>query len=126
MNRFSICQAYAQLEADYHAGGWLRERPSNQRRRESIGVQLHRIGFSNPHGWVDIEAGFNDEDDGDDDEVREIYMRAVLRLNLPIDAALMRAMRRCFVPEFLAEYPQTAHEDYKQGRGAETTVSQGY
>ena len=113
MNRFAICQAYAQLEADYNVGGWLRERPSNQRRRESIGVQLYRIGYSSPYGWVDIEAEPG-EDDGDDSEVRGIYMRAVLRLNLPIAAALMRAMRRYFAPEFLAKYPQTAHEEYKR------------
>ena len=113
MNRFSICQAYAQLEADYNVGGWLRERPSNQRRLESIGVQLSRIGYSSPYYWVDIEAAPG-EDDGDDDEVREVYMRAVLRLNLPINAALMQAMRRYFVPEFLAKYPQTAHNEYKQ------------
>ena len=114
MNRFSICQAYAQLESDYNVGGWLRERPSNQRRLESIGTQLSRIGFSNPYCWVDIEAAPG-EDDGEDDEVREIYMRAVLRLNLPIDAALMQAMKRYFVPDFLTRYPQTAHNEYKQG-----------
>ena len=114
MNRFSICQAYAQLEADYNAGGWLRERPSNQRRLESIGAQLSRMGYSNPYGWVNIEAEPG-EDDGADDEVREIYMHAVLRLNLPINASLMLAMRRYFAPEFLAEYPQTAHNEYKQG-----------
>ena len=113
MNRFSICQAYAQLESDYNVEGWLRERPSNQRRLESIGVQLSRIGYSSPHGRVAIGAEPG-EDEGDDNEVREIYMRAVLRLNLPIDAALMRAMRRYFAPEFLAEYPQTAHEEYKR------------
>ena len=123
MNRFSICQAYAQLEADYNIGGCLRERPSNQRRRESICVQLSRIGFSNYHDWIDIEAEPSEDDDDDDSEVREVYMRAVLRLNLPIPAALMQAMRRYFAPEFLAEYPQTAHEEYKYGRGAETTVS---
>lgn len=110
MKRFSICQAYAQLEADYNVGGWLRERPSNQRRLESIGVQLSRIGYSNPYYWVDIEAAPSDGDDGDDDEVREIYMCAVLRLNLPIDAALMQAMKRYFVPEFLAGYPQTVSQ----------------
>ena len=115
MNRFSICQAYAQLEADYNVGGVLRERPSNQRRRESIGAQLSRIGFSNYYDWIDIEAEYNDGDDGDDNEVREIYMCAVLRWDLPIDAALMRAMRRYFGPEFLAEYPQTANKEYKQG-----------
>ena len=113
MNRFSICQAYAQLEADYNVGGWLRERPSNQRRRESIGAQLSRIGFSNYYDWIDVVAEPG-EDGGDDNEVREIYMRAVLRWDLPIDAALMQAMRRCFAPGFLAEYPQTAHEEYKQ------------
>ena len=114
MNRFSICQAYAQLEAAYHVGGVLRERPSNQRRRESVGVQLSRIGFSNHYDWIDIEAEPSDEDDGEDDEVREIYMHAVLRWDLPIDAALMRAMRRYFAPEFLAKYPQTARNEYKQ------------
>ena len=114
MNRFSICKAYAQLESDYNVGGWLRERPSNQRRLESIGAQLSRIGYSGPYGWVDVVAEPG-EDDGEDDEVREIYMRAVLRWDLPIDAALMQAMRRYFVPDFLARYPQTAHEEYKQG-----------
>ncbi len=116
MDRFSICQAYAQLEADYNVGGWLQERPSNQRRRESIGCQLARIGFSNPYGWVDIEGDRQDEDDYGDDEVREVYMRAVLRLGLPISAELMAAMRDFFVPEFLARYPQTAGPDYLQGR----------
>ena len=115
MNRFSICQAYAQLESAYNVGGWLRERPSNQRRHESIGVQLSRIGYSNPYGWVDIEAEPSEDGDGDNNEVREIYMCAVLRWDLPIDAALMRAMRRYFGPEFLAEYPQTANKEYKQG-----------
>ena len=114
MNRFSICQAYAQLEADYNAGGWLRERPSNQRRLESIGVQLSRMGYASPYGWVDIGAEPG-EDEGDDNEVREIYMHAVLRLRLPIDAALMQVMRRYFTADFLTQYPQTAGDEYKQG-----------
>ena len=117
MDRFNICQAYAQLESDYNLGGWLRERPSNQRRNESIGVQLHRMGFSNPYGYTEICAA-PDWKDGDfyqDEEVREVYMRAVLRLNLPIDAELMVAIRRYFVPEFLAQYPQCAGDDFKQG-----------
>ena len=73
MNRFNICQAYAQLESDYNVGGFLRERPSN---------------------------------DCDAEEVREIYMRAVLRLSLPIDDGLRAAMTRFFVPEYLAGFPQ--------------------
>ena len=112
MDRFNICQAYAQLESDYNVGGILRERPSNQRRNESISCQLSRMGFYNHYGWVDIEAEPEDGDDYADEEVREIYMCAVLRLNLPIDAGLLAAMRRYFVPEFLAKYPQT------QGAGA--------
>lgn len=94
MNRYSICQAYAQLEADYNVGGWVRERPSNQRRKESIGVQLHRIGYDSPNTWVDIEAEVIDPEDTDAAEVREVYMRAVIRWKLPIDETLHAAMVR--------------------------------
>lgn len=109
MDRFAICQAFAQLESDYNVGGWLRERPSNQRRRESIGVQLSRIGYRNPFGWVAIEA----ERDGDceepeADEVRDVYMRHVLKWNLPIDDDLRAAMERFYVPSFLAKFPAFA------------------
>lgn len=120
MDRFAICQAYQQLEADYNVGGILIERPSNQRRRESIGVQLHRMGYSNPFGYIDItpadmrEQSRYGNDSCDADEVREVYMRAVLRLNLPIDRNLMSAMRAFFVPEFLAKYPQTKGASYFQ------------
>jgi len=107
MDRFAICQAFAQLEADYNVGGWLPERPSNQRRKESIGVQLSRMGYSNPYGWVAIEAERDIEnDDPADDEVRDVYMRHVLAWGLPIDADLRAAMVRFYVPEFLAKYPQ--------------------
>lgn len=117
MDRFNICQAYAQLEADYNVGGCLQERPSNQRRRESIGCQLARLGFSNPYGWVDISAPYDEAvDDPNDDEVREVYLCAVLRLGLPIDADTMTTLRRFFAPEFLARYPQTSGPDYLQGR----------
>lgn len=44
-DRFDICEAHFVLEMDYNDGGWLRERPSNQRRRESTDVQLSRIQF---------------------------------------------------------------------------------
>ena len=51
-DRFDICEAYLVLEWDWHAGGWLQERPSNVRRAqrrgyvgESTDVQLTRIGF---------------------------------------------------------------------------------
>lgn len=44
-DRFDICEAYLAVEWDWHAGGWLRERPSNQRRMESTHTQLHRMHF---------------------------------------------------------------------------------
>ena len=39
-NRFDIAEAHCVLEWDYNDGGWLQERPSNQKRMESTGVQL--------------------------------------------------------------------------------------
>ena len=44
-DRFDIAEAHLLIEHDFHVGGWLRERPSNQRRRESTDVQLHRMRF---------------------------------------------------------------------------------
>jgi hypothetical protein len=44
-DRFDICEAYACLEWDWNSGGWVRERPSNARRREATSVQLSRLGF---------------------------------------------------------------------------------
>lgn len=49
-NREDICQAYWLLEVDWGCGGRLPERPSNQRRHESTGCQLSRIGFAPPSG----------------------------------------------------------------------------
>ena len=44
-DRFDICEAYTVLEWHYNVGGWLHERPSNQRRMEATHVQLHRMRF---------------------------------------------------------------------------------
>lgn len=106
MNRFAICQAFQQLESDYNVDGILRERPSNQRRRESIGCQLARIGYSNPYGWVDIAAERDAMDDPDDDDVREVYLRHVLLWKLPMDDGLKAAARRVFTPEYLTQFEE--------------------
>lgn len=71
-DRFDICAAYAQLEDDYNVGGWLRDRPSNQRRKESCGVQLHRIGYREGAGGRDMN-----------ENAQAIYGEAVARLGLP-------------------------------------------
>jgi hypothetical protein len=75
-DRFDVCEAYAILESDYNVDGWLRERPSNQRRRESCGVQLHRIQF---------RPGMGLSFDNMNENGQEIYLSAVLRWKLPID-----------------------------------------
>ena len=44
-DRFDICEAHRAIEIHYNVGGWLRERPSNRRRREATHVQLRRMHF---------------------------------------------------------------------------------
>jgi hypothetical protein len=73
-DRFDICEAYECLENDYNVGGWLRERPSNQRRREACSVQLHRMQF---------RARPSLSSDTLTENGREIYDEAVQRLHLP-------------------------------------------
>lgn len=75
-DRFDICEAYACLEADYNVGGWLRERPSNQRRREACAVQLHRMHFK-PRPNLSTNTL--------EENAREIYDEAVIRLGLPYE-----------------------------------------
>ena len=53
---FDICEAHYQLEVDYNHGGWLHERPSNQRRMEATHVQLHRMKFAVGAGWNGYES----------------------------------------------------------------------
>ena len=55
-DRFDICEAYLAMEYDYNVGGWLRERPSNQRRRESTECQLMRIKFRPGMGWRGFDS----------------------------------------------------------------------
>ncbi len=112
MDRFAVCQAFAQLEADYNIGGWLRERPSNQRRNESIGCQLDRMGYANPYEWVDItaEAEPDDTDDTDDEDVRDIYLLNVLKWRLPISPELAAVIERRFAANWLAR----CHPDWRE------------
>jgi hypothetical protein len=75
-DRFDICEAYLALEWDWHVGGWLRERPSNRRRREATAIQLDRIGFK-PGG------GFNGFDSLTENG-REIYLDLCARYGFDI------------------------------------------
>lgn len=100
---FDICQAHAQLESDYNIGGWLRERPSNKRRMEATSCQLSRIGYHMGGRWVNI-CEVDESDDPDDDAVRDIYLKNVLQLGLPIDNEMHTFMASRYVPEYLASF----------------------
>ena len=104
---FAVCQAHQQLEADYNVEGILRERPSNQRRNESTGVQLARMDYRTGF-WVDIENP--EEHEGPDDEaVRDIYILNVLNWKLPISCELGRLINERYSAEWLDwHYPNWA------------------
>lgn len=55
-DRFDICEAHLALEWDWNLSGWLQERPSNRRRRESTDVQLARMGFKHGPGFKGFES----------------------------------------------------------------------
>ena len=77
-DRMDICGAHQALENDWNVGGWLKERKSNDRRRESTGVQLKRIGFrSGTDTWFSFESLENDNQ-------REIYLLAAERCGLQL------------------------------------------
>lgn len=113
-DRFQVCFAYQALENDWNVGGWVRERPSNQRRMESIGVQLSRIKFSAGHQGGSFDALLpldGDEDNDEFDGARETYIHALIAWCLapqvdPADA-LGAYIRKTYVAEFVAEhFPQ--------------------
>lgn len=94
MDRFDIVEAHAVLEWDYNVGGILQERPSNRRRNQSTGVQLHRMQFkARPNLSFETLS-----EDG-----REVYLTNVVRLKLPVDEKLKQEIGNFFTPEFLAE-----------------------
>lgn len=102
MNRFDIADAHFLLECHYNVGGILWERPSNQRRNESTGVQLARMGHQ-PGMGLDFDSM---EDDG-----KEVYLTNVLKLNLPRDAEQNQLIGVFFGKDWLErEYPHVAAE----------------
>ena len=101
---FDIAQAHQQLEADYNKGGWVRERPSNQRRMEATSCQLSRIGYNSGYRWVEIIHDDPQDDDGDNN-VRDIYLINVLKWGLPMDDEMRAFMAKRFVARFLESFP---------------------
>jgi len=88
-DRFDICEAYYLVEVYYNVGGWLRERPSNARRREATSIQLSRIEFK-----PSLSIGYATLTENG----KAIFLNLVARLKLPEwtaeDAAESEAARR--------------------------------
>lgn len=99
-DRFDICDAYAVLEWDYNVNGWLRERPSNQRRMEATSCQLARIGFSPSLGLSYSTLT---------DNGKEIYWSCVVRWGLPI--VEMTDIIRCL--HYTGALPEGRHLECK-------------
>ena len=98
---FDVCQAHMQLEHDYNVGGWLRERPSNQRRREATSCQLSRMGYVDQYRWVDIYTERDEGGDSGDEDVKDIYIINVLKWGLPMTDEEHEFVAKRFVPEFI-------------------------
>ena len=81
-DRYDICGAHLALENDWNVGGWLRERPSNARRRESTGVQLRRLTYC--PGARDACCSFEYLQN---DNQRAIYVNALESFGLRLDPA---------------------------------------
>lgn len=102
-DRFNICAAYDALEADWNVGGWLPERPSNQRRGESIAVQLARIGYKSPYHDGTFDAL--------DDEQKDIYINALIKFGLALevepDSSIAEWLLAYYVSRFVySNFPQ--------------------
>ena len=102
---FDICQAHLQLEADYNSGGWLQERPSNQRRMEATSCQLDRMVYRAGMRWVDIYTDFDGSGDSGDEDVKDIYIQNVLKWGLPIAAEERAFIAQRYTSDFLATFP---------------------
>jgi hypothetical protein len=114
---FDVCCAYQLLEDHYNVDGWLRERPSNQRRRESIGCQLARMGYSDRFRTVYLWLSAEDVEDelavsSDDEDVRFVYFKKVLEWMLPIDDNDRAVIERIFMPEAIQRW----RPDYFKGK----------
>ena len=83
------------LEWDYNQDGILQERPSNQRRQESIGVQLARMQFRPVMGLCF---------DALTDDGKEVYLTNVLRWELPRDAEQNARIAAFFADDWLREH----------------------
>lgn len=120
-----IAQAHLQLEADYNVGGWLHERPSNQRRKASTGWQLARMHYNPAARWVDIKSQdpADSSEAEDNDNVRIVYLGNVLRWNLPVHADQITSIRRLFTEADLAPYAERLQIAQDQGHWCTTTSS---
>lgn len=99
VSTYDICHAHQMLESNYNRGGMLWERPSNKRRNESTGCQLLRMKYHDVRRVVDLFG-----DDGEDEDVRDIYLVNVMKWKLPMDSGMQELVRRRYTADFLARF----------------------
>lgn len=95
-DRFDIAAAHCVLEWDYNMGGWLQERPSNQRRMEATAVQLRRLGYR-PSSNLCFETL--------SENAQEIYLTNALKQQQPFDERQALRMEAIFGPNWRALTP---------------------
>jgi hypothetical protein len=106
MNRYDIADAHFLLECHYNIGGMLRERPSNQRRNASTGVQLHRMSYR-PEMGLSFESL---QEDG-----KEVYLTNILKWGLPRDEEQNARIREFLTQDFIEQsFPEAAKSIYEQ------------
>lgn len=115
-----VCQAHSQLEADYNVGGIVWERPSNQRRNASTGVQLSRMKFHPGPRHVTICEYLEDgEGSPEDDDVRDIYLINVLKWKLPMDEEMQSFIGNRFTEHFLKKFPHWEESQSQRNKAAQ-------
>lgn len=95
-DRFDIAAAHCLLEWDYNMAGWLRERPSNQRRMEATAVQLRRLGYRPPSNLSFETLSEN---------AQEIYLANALKQKQPFDEEQALCMEAAFGPDWRSLTP---------------------
>lgn len=106
-DRFDICFAHQALENDWNFGGWLRERPSNQRRMEATHVQLERMKFRAGPG-TGGSFGAPVDGGGELENACDIYIEALVRFGLAKlvseDDEIADYVKDRYVGEYAAEH----------------------
>jgi hypothetical protein len=104
-DRWDILEAHRALENDWNHGGWLRERPSNQRRMESSGIQMMRMGYEpSPFEGGCFEALNYDQQEIYCNALANYGMGRMLSRDDETHTEVIEFIERYYVPGFVREH----------------------